>query len=368
MSRAAGLGWPRVPSPLALLALALLLALAAWAHLAFWARRLAVPSREDQRLEARTHDGWTLALFRRRPRAAARATPVLLLHGIAMNRRAMDLDLPGRSLAASLAGAGFDCFALDLRGHGASRAGAPRGWTLDHYLGEDLPAALDAVRAATGAPRAFLVGHSQGALLALATAALRPERVAGVVALAPAIRPGPTSRQLRLLALLARLRLTRLLLRLVAPLAGGWQPRLADLAVHRGALEPFAYRRMLMNAMEDLPPGVVAQFRALAAGGGLGADARLADLPAALARAGAPALFVAAPEDGLAPPAVVEAGARAWGGEVTLERAPAGVGHTDLLLGARGAAWLHPLVSAWLVAHDDVGVAGNAAPPRRPEP
>jgi pimeloyl-ACP methyl ester carboxylesterase len=351
-----------------LLAGVLLVALAAWAHLAFWARWLAVPSLEDERVRARTADGWTLSLARRRPRGAPRATPVVLLHGIAMNRRAMDLDLPGRSLAAALAEAGFDCFALDLRGHGDSRAGAPRGWTLDSYIAEDLPAALDAVRAATGAPRAFLVGHSQGALVALATAVLRPERVAGVVALAPAIRPGPTARQLGMLALLARLRLARPALRLVAPFAGLWQPRFADLAVHQGALEPPVYRRMLMNAMEGLPPGVVDQFRAFARGGALGSDPRLAPFRAALARATVPALFVAAPEDGLARAEVVAEGARAWGGEATLRLAPAGVGHTDLLLGRRGAGWLHPEVRAWLEGHDRPAGPGNAAPPRRPEP
>ena len=58
-------------------------------HLAFWAWRLRAPTREDEVVPAPTEDGWTLYLGRRRPRAPRRAPPVLLVHGIAMNREAM---------------------------------------------------------------------------------------------------------------------------------------------------------------------------------------------------------------------------------------------------------------------------------------
>jgi len=64
-----------------------------------------------------------------------------------------------------------------------------------------------------------------------------------------------------------------------------------------------------------------------------------------------PALFVAAPEDGLAPPAAVEEAWACWGGEKALRTAPEGVGHTDLLLGRRAPAWTFPVVRDWLVAH-----------------
>src|SRR6185437_712834 len=66
---------------------------------------------------------------------------------------------------------GLDVLAVDLPGHGGSAGpalsdiGALADWTL-------------ALMSAAGAERASLVGHSMGALIALAVAARAPERVA----------------------------------------------------------------------------------------------------------------------------------------------------------------------------------------------
>ena len=87
--------WPLV----AALVLAVLL-LAAWAHLAFWSWKLAAPGLEDERRTARAADGWDLCLGRRWPRGAPRAPPVLLIHGIAMNRLALDFGVERLSLSA----------------------------------------------------------------------------------------------------------------------------------------------------------------------------------------------------------------------------------------------------------------------------
>ena len=81
----------------------LAVALATWGHFAYWRRRLALRPEVDQVLFAPTKDGWRIALTRRRPRGAARRTPVLLCHGIATNHHSMDFALPGLSLALTLA-------------------------------------------------------------------------------------------------------------------------------------------------------------------------------------------------------------------------------------------------------------------------
>ena len=343
-------------SPLAAALLLAALLLASFAHLAFWRWKLAAPGQEDERLEARTADGWVLCLGRRRPRGAARRPPVLLVHGLAMNRLALDFGLEHLSLSAHLAGAGFDCFALDLRGHGGSRPGpgqgAPRRWTLDDYLGLDLPAALDAVAAATGERQVLLVGHSQGALLGLAAAAHHPDRIAGVVALAPPVRFTPEAgRRLRVLPVLAALRLTRLWARMLAPLAGLWHPGAATLSIQPDEMDGPVFRRLLMNVIEDLPPGVVAHFGAFVREDRLGSLDGADDWRAALSACRVPALFVAAPADGLATPGIVREACERWGGERAYLEAPAGVGHTDLLLGRRAPAFLFPAVRAWLVGH-----------------
>jgi len=348
-----------------LLALALLAA-ATVAHWLFWRWRLGLPGQEPERHVAVTADGWRLLLGRHPPAGPAaqsgpsgnpaHGAPVLLLHGIAQNRLALDFPVARYSLARFLAAAGLDCWALDLRGHGGSRPGpgAPRRWTLDDYLSLDLPAALDAIRSATGRRQVLLVGHSQGALLALAAAGLYPERVAGVVALAPPVRFLPGLPLLRAIPWLVRLRLGRLASQLLAPFAGLVHPWPAGDVIRAHEMERPIFRRLMMNGVESLPPGVVEHFTRLALEDRLGSFDRSADWRAGLARSRQPALFVAAPDDGLVPPAVVEEACARWGGEKTLWTAPAGVGHADLILGRRAPEQLFPLVRDWLLAHPPV--------------
>jgi pimeloyl-ACP methyl ester carboxylesterase len=349
-----------VLTPSHLLIVALLLIAAALAHWAFWRWKLGEPGREDERLTAVTADGWHLCLGRRRPVGVRRDPPLLLVHGIAMNRLALDFPVDRHSLARYLAEGGFDCFALDLRGHGASRPGpgAPRRWTLDDYLAQDIPAALDAIRTATGQPTVMWVGHSQGALLGLVAAIRHPARVAGVVALAPPVRLSAEALLVRLVPWLARLGIGRLAAQLVAPLVGWWHPRAATYSIQPSEMDRAVFRRMMMNVIEGLPPGVVAQFEVLARQDRLGSMDGLEDWRAALPSCRQPALFVSAPEDGLVPPAVVAEACALWGGEKMLRSAPPGVGHTDLLLGRRAPATVFPMVRDWLLQHS----APRAAP------
>jgi len=341
--------------PLLLAAAALLaLLLAAWAHHAFWTRWLSAPGREDELIRARTADGWSLALGRRRPAGPRRGPPILLLHGLAVNRLFVDFGVERWSLSAHLAAAGFDCFALDLRGHGASREGPARDWTFDDYLDLDLPAALDAVRTVTGEERVLLVGHSQGALLALTCAARHPGRVAAVAALAGPVRLGPVPR-LAALAFEVRFML-RFLARMVAPFAGLLHVRLASIET-RNVDRP-VLRRFLANAVEDVSAGVARQFLRWIAEGRF--DARTGeDYRALLPRARAPALFVVAPRDGVAPPPSVLAGHDAWGGPRDLlvagrERGFAcDYGHGDLVLGRHAPEEVFPRVRDWLLARSD---------------
>jgi pimeloyl-ACP methyl ester carboxylesterase len=353
--------------------LLLALAIAGAAHLLFWRWWLGAPGGEDELVEAVAADGWRLAMGRRRPRGQARITPVLLMHGIAMNRQALDFGVERWSLSAALSAGGLDCFALDLRGHGGSRRRAPgaeAGWTLDHYLSLDVPAALEAIERATGERRVLWVGHSQGALLGLAAAQRYPDRIAGVVALAPPVRLPVAAVEQRALGELARWRLLRPLSALVAPLSGWWQPRRAGLALQLGNMERPIYRRLLMNAIEELPPGVVSHFQRLAREQRIGSFDGSEDWDEGLGRCRQPALFVAAPRDGLAPRAGVEEGHARWGGEKSLLVAAPEVGHTDLVLGKRAPTELFPAVRDWLTARSPLRGAASArpAPGRDPAP
>ena len=101
--------------------------------------------------------------------------PLVLLHGwgasIYMFRHAMEL-LPSR---------GVRTIAVDLRGYGLSDK--PNGkdtYTIDAYCAD-----LDAVLDALGLHRVALLGQSMGGGLALRYALNKPERVSGLILIAP---------------------------------------------------------------------------------------------------------------------------------------------------------------------------------------
>jgi pimeloyl-ACP methyl ester carboxylesterase len=126
-----------------------------------------------------TEDGVELALTRYAS-DVTHVVPVLLTHGTFSNG-----SLCSR-LAVYLAQHGFDCWVLDLRGHGASQHDA---FTPDFEAFGllDVPAAIRAVRPHGGRGEVFLIGHSAGGLAFLMHLARRPaaqREVAGVITLA----------------------------------------------------------------------------------------------------------------------------------------------------------------------------------------
>ncbi|HZY05407.1 MAG TPA: alpha/beta hydrolase [Anaeromyxobacteraceae bacterium] len=133
--------------------------------------------REEGALRAR--DGLDLFWQRYRPEAP-RAT-VAVLHGGG--------DHSGRypGLTAALVRAGMEVALLDFRGHGRSGGARWHVMRFEEYL-EDLEVFLERVRADAAGRRLFLVGHSQGGLIA-ARWGLDPMRpVAGVVLSSPWLR------------------------------------------------------------------------------------------------------------------------------------------------------------------------------------
>ncbi len=279
---------------------------------------------------------------------------MLLLHGIASNRQFVDFGVERYSLAAHLAGAGFDCWALDLRGHGRSRrppAGGSRRWNLDTYLREDIPAALDAVRAATGEDRVLWVAHSQGAMLGMAACGVHADRIAALVAIA-----GPTHfdaqerlRRLVKLRFLLGGRFTRLAAQAFAPFSGYWHPGFAELAIHMRNVDRAVYRRLLANGIENLQPGVLEQFATFIREDSFRSMDGRVDYRALLGGCRQPALFLSAEKDGLAPPAVVEAAFREWGGPKRFWNFGRDYGHSDLLLGRNAPEVVFPMIRDFLL-------------------
>ena len=107
--------------------------------------------------------------------------PVVLLHGASGNLEDQQLTL-GRALAARRR-----VILIDRPGHGFSDR---PGGQADASPGRQAALVAQAL-AALGAPRAIIVGHSWAGALAAALALDFPERVAGLVLLAPVTHPWP---------------------------------------------------------------------------------------------------------------------------------------------------------------------------------
>lgn len=144
-----------------------------------------------------TLDG-AVAACKRRPNPGG--APVILLHGIAVNADIWDLppidgpDFSYRSLASILQDAGFDVWLMNLRGCGAPHmlsqpALGQQDWCVDHLILFDLPAVIDAIRAATGR-RPLVIGQSLGAMVLAAYlqgATLAPDGQVGRIVADPAV-------------------------------------------------------------------------------------------------------------------------------------------------------------------------------------
>jgi len=137
-------------------------------------------------LVARTADGVTLRIDRRRARGERRGV-IVCLHAMMTDGRYFGARRE-RSFAAAVADAGFDVLVPDFRGHGRSQpptAGRHAGgdWSFDDLVELDLPAIVAAAAAASACPPEDLVllGHSLGGLVTIAALGTRripsPRRV-----------------------------------------------------------------------------------------------------------------------------------------------------------------------------------------------
>ncbi|WP_322965267.1 alpha/beta hydrolase [Sphingomonas fuzhouensis] len=103
---------------------------------------------------------------------------------------------PLRLLAEGLAAKGIASVRIDKRGMFASAGAIPDAnrVTIDDYAA-DTRAWIAAIRAKTGAPCVWVLGHSEGGLVALDTAAARPAGLCGVIAVStPGRRLGAVMR------------------------------------------------------------------------------------------------------------------------------------------------------------------------------
>ena len=130
--------------------------------------------RKPRRLFIKTRDGWSLAAYRYwKGGGTSRWGPVLLVHGLGVNRFNLDAPHEEISVARYLHDRGHDVWVIELRGSGRSR---PPGWPLrrrasfdfEAYVHRDVPATVRFILDETKAEGIHWVGHSMGGMLAYA--------------------------------------------------------------------------------------------------------------------------------------------------------------------------------------------------------
>lgn len=317
---------------------------------------------------ARTADGWEVSLVRYRAEGAPTGRPVLLCHGIASNGRNMDLD-EGHSMARFLAAHGREAWVLSLRGTGDSRwagAGPAPAIDFDDFWKRDLPAALDAVRRATGAASVDFVGHSMGGMILYAYLSTGGRGIGAAATLgSPTRLDWGTPVEAVLRAVVPRLPEaggvpTAFATHLVAPLQGLIGGPLERLFYMPGNTRPEVWQRLLAYGTADIALGVAHQLGGLADGGRF-ASREGVDFRPGLAANRTPVLVVAARLDRVAPVAAVKDGYEALGGPkawlliTRANGASAEYGHMDLIVGERAAAEVWSKVLDFLQRHAHEG-------------
>lgn len=137
-----------------------------------------LPTTESE-FHLKTREGYELFCKRWTPERSAKAARILLTHGIESHTGWYE------DAARTLAERGFEVSSLDRRGFG--RSGGPKGHveSAEDFF-EDLGALIRFLREAGDQP-IFAMGVSLGGLLVAAHAMRRPEDLAGVISVVPAI-------------------------------------------------------------------------------------------------------------------------------------------------------------------------------------
>ena len=176
-----------------------------------------------------------------------------------------------------------------------------------------------------------------------------PDRIAGVVAMAPPTHFHAQNELRRLLrfSFLATGR-HRWLVRAISPIAGLFHPAFGQFALNTRNVDRLLYRQLMCNVVEDISPGVLAQFLKWARTDVFVSDDGKVDYRGGLASAKQPALFIAGERDLLAPPASVRPGFELWGGEKEFIELKT-YGHSDLIFGRNAPDEIFPIVRDWLL-------------------
>jgi predicted alpha/beta hydrolase len=303
------------------------------------------------RLYYRSEDGWESPLWHYPAAHGTSAEPVILAHGLATG--AVGFDYEGRrSLARTLAAAGFSVYVLEHRGdRHAIPPQNPSPFDLDTIISQDLPAAISRIRAHSRHPRCLWIGHSLGGQLLVGHLGQHGSAsiAAGVLICTPVRFQVPRSTA-RLAAMAARL------------LPASWS--LPSQRIHQ-ALVPLGIegpirelsrqldgpirRGVALHGTQDLPVGLIRQLATCIRSGSLVDRHDRIDYLTAMRHAQVPLMAIAARGDPTCPPESARPSiehlpehAREW---LELDESWSSL---DPLLSIEATQSVHPAILEWL--------------------
>mgnify|MGYP002639616048 CR=1 FL=1 len=309
-----------------------------------------------ERIPYTTDDGWQCFLFRCPPPPGAPGEPVMLVHGLGLNRLSLDYSREG--LLGLLHAWGFDVYLLEHRGDASAfPPRRPASFDADTIAAQDLPAAIQTVLDRTGHRQVGFVGHGFGGQLLYIHLAQDPYApVFAAACLGSAVRfpsPGGAARAAGMVSRLLPGGLglpTRQLMRLLSPSARSD----AGFGNHAstGGINGPVLRGMLNHGVEDLRGGLVRQVTRWVSTGVLCDKDDRIDYLEALRGHSLPLLVVASTGDAVCEP---EAALRVLdymgdSGKRSLVLAEP-CGHLDLVQGRVASTATGPAVATWLDTH-----------------
>jgi pimeloyl-ACP methyl ester carboxylesterase len=254
--------------------------------------------------------GWRLALHRYLDPEHHDATrrPVVMVPGFMMNSFILGYHPKGPGIAPYLAQRGFEVWAVDLRGQGASEhLSGPKHYRIEDLGLVDLAAAIEGVleRTAGRDDAVDVIGCSLGATYMFMQAAWWPEaRIARMVSLGGPLRWTAVHPAVKLIAAAPapiwralRMRNTRAIARRGLPLAARI-PKLLHLYMHP-AICDLSEPEQLTQTIDDASPLVNAQIAHWVRAGDFKMNGR--NLTNDVGRLALPLLSVVANADGLVP-------------------------------------------------------------------
>lgn len=326
-------------------------------------KRYHLEARYSERHHVLCDDGISLSLKRYRPkqRLHSRKPPVLCIPGLGANAHNFEAP-PEGGLAHYLSEQGYDVWIVDLRGTGLSTV-TRHDWksiSFDLFVDTDLPAVISYIQRLCGTQKVQLVGHSMGGMCIYAyLSRFQSNPVDRCITINS---PLGFSSQWSFFPLLGRIAWiadflpglrVRSTMRRVSPLLRrSWEP-LSEILAPRGSMDPALSRRLLYASAEDIPPGLMLQFRDWISNDVFRTLSQAFDYRAALKGINTPTLVLTGQADQIAPLDSVLRGL----GILTQSKAVIcgtdfgfsyDYGHVDTVLGRKAREEIFPKINRFL--------------------